>query len=216
VKWKEYAFVKRIKWMLLIGLVILGGCQMEEYPDTKAFQDEFTREFLVSTEEEEEGYYLFESGTGGYQVLYPENAVVSEVSYHKDGDGYESITFEDYSLENNFYFKHDLTFSLFGERWLEENLGSLSTKVGYEGDYKEIKKNGNKIYYAQDEEVFESDGKKSTVYWTFSYILPASGDFGLEYIFSASCYEDSKDCTIDPNEQTVNALKLMESVQFLK
>ncbi|MDL4840514.1 hypothetical protein QQS35_08660, partial [Aquibacillus sp. LR5S19] len=61
---------------LVIILVILGGCQLKEaqLPETKAFQDEFTREFMDSTEEVKDGYYLFRSKTDGYTMLFPENA----------------------------------------------------------------------------------------------------------------------------------------------
>ncbi|WP_018934578.1 hypothetical protein [Gracilibacillus lacisalsi] len=207
--------MKRIKWMLLIGIVILGGCQMEDYPETKAFQDEFTREFLVSTEEEEEGYYLFESGTGGYQVLFPKNAVISDKFYEKNGERFESVTFEDYSVDENYYISHDLTFSDYGEDWMDENLYALSTSVNYEGDYEKKKTDNTEIYYAKQEKKYESNEKKRTVYRTFSYIIPKGGDIGLEYIYSAYCYDENESCKIDQKEQEEIALKLMKSVEFL-
>ncbi|WP_018934576.1 hypothetical protein [Gracilibacillus lacisalsi] len=134
---------------------------MEDYPETKVFQDEFTREFLVSTEEEEKGYYLFESGTGGYQVLFPKNAVISDKFYEKNGERFESVTFEDYSVDENYYISHDLTFSVYGEKFLEGSLGLLSSKLSYEGDYQEMETNATEIYYAQKSKEFESsEGKK--------------------------------------------------------
>jgi len=69
--------------LLIISTLILGGCDgmdakkqnaEEKLPDTIAFQDEFTREFIKSPEEVEDGYYLFESKTGGYTMLFPVNA----------------------------------------------------------------------------------------------------------------------------------------------
>ena len=78
---------------LLIGLIIfclvLGGCEMakgngndidpskvrvEDLPKVRAFQHEFTRGFLQSITEVEEGYYPFISGTGAYKMWLPGGA----------------------------------------------------------------------------------------------------------------------------------------------
>lgn len=55
----------------------------KDLPDTIAMQDDFTREFMASAEEIEEGYYLFESKTAGYTMLYPVNSKQSKMSYEK-------------------------------------------------------------------------------------------------------------------------------------
>ena len=53
----------------------------QKLPDTVALQDDFTREFIASPEEVEEGYYLFESKTGGYTMWYPKNAKLDQTFY---------------------------------------------------------------------------------------------------------------------------------------
>ncbi|MGM9949956.1 MAG: hypothetical protein ACI33P_07500 [Lysinibacillus sp.] len=74
--------------IFLSGALLIGGCgkkeadnqetvQEEQQSSTSlALQDDFTKEFIPSTEEAEEGYYTFESGVGGYTTLYPVNAVM--------------------------------------------------------------------------------------------------------------------------------------------
>ncbi|AIF42806.1 hypothetical protein [Virgibacillus sp. SK37] len=89
---------------LLFLVVLLGGCQedkkqrvkpsemhVEDLPDVRAFEDEFTREFLQSTEETREGYYSFLSGAGAYKMDFPASGIVSEKSYSIKKDGFESF-----------------------------------------------------------------------------------------------------------------------------
>ena len=52
-------------------------------PDVMAFQDDFTREFMASTKKVEDGYYLFESKTGGYTMWYPEDASIDKGAYER-------------------------------------------------------------------------------------------------------------------------------------
>src|SRR5690625_271618 len=56
-------------------------------------QDDFTREFMASAEEEEEGYYLFESKTDGYTMLYPVNSNLGQIYYEKVNDSFETLHF---------------------------------------------------------------------------------------------------------------------------
>ncbi|MBD1221847.1 hypothetical protein [Virgibacillus halodenitrificans] len=64
---------------------------VEDLPDVRAFQDEFTREFLQSTEETREGYYPFLSGTEAYKMDFPANGEISEKSYSIKEKGFESF-----------------------------------------------------------------------------------------------------------------------------
>ncbi|KPB04291.1 hypothetical protein AAV98_12875, partial [Bacillus sp. CHD6a] len=75
---------------MLLGVLslvtILVGCGMqnkEDVPDTVAFQDEFTKDFLQSSEEVVEGHYLFKSRTDGYTVLFPVNASMDKAVYER-------------------------------------------------------------------------------------------------------------------------------------
>ncbi|MDL4842634.1 hypothetical protein [Aquibacillus rhizosphaerae] len=200
---------------LIIILVILGGCQLKEaqLPETKAFQDEFTKEFMDSTEEVKDGYYLFRSKTDRYTMLFPENAEVSRMFYERNKDFFENLTFEDYSKEENYYHRSDVMYAPHRENKVEINLNGLSRKVGYSGDYQEIKEKNTLIYLAKEQELLENEDRKRTVYRFFSYIVPKGGSVGVEYIYSSYCYDEDL-CNIDPEIEEEKALMLMKSVQF--
>ncbi|MDL4840513.1 hypothetical protein [Aquibacillus rhizosphaerae] len=200
---------------LIIILVILGGCQLkeEQLPETKAFQDEYTREFMDSVEEVKDGYYLFRSKTEGYTMLFPENAEVSKMFYERNKDFFENLTFVDYSREENYNHRSDVMYSPYGEKDIDINLESLSTKGGYSGDYQEIEEKNTRIYFAKEQKMYEEEGRKRTVYSFFSYIVPKGGSVGIEYIYSSFCY-DEETCNIDPEVEEDKALMLMKSVQF--
>ena len=54
----------------------------EDLPDTRAMQDEFTRSFLKTTEEVEEGYYLFVSSIDHYEMYLPKLGLIGEKGYY--------------------------------------------------------------------------------------------------------------------------------------
>ncbi|MDL4842638.1 hypothetical protein [Aquibacillus rhizosphaerae] len=201
---------------LIIILVILGGCQLKEakLPETKAFQDEFTREFMDSTEEVRDGYYLFRSKTDRYTMLFPKNAEIdSGAFYERNKDHFESLSFVDYSKEENYSYTYDVTYTPFGEDALENSLEILSEKVGYGGDYKEIEEKNTRIFFAKEEKLYEADDRQMKVYGYYSYIIPKEGNVGVEFIYSADCYVEKK-CSIDPGKEEEKAIMLMKSVHF--
>ncbi|WHX77414.1 hypothetical protein QNH32_10630 [Priestia flexa] len=105
-------FIKRKRIILvLLSSLFVGGCQMsdkqsnetkpveqkpsevavEELPNTRALQDEFTREMIKSTKETEKGYYTLESKTGVYEMLFPTGGEIDGIGYTRDGDNGESF-----------------------------------------------------------------------------------------------------------------------------
>src|SRR5699024_9730136 len=99
--------------VLLLSVVMLFGCQTtkkenieeqgsreslqpkdmaEGFPDVRAFQDEFTREFLQSTKASRPGYYPFLSGTGAFEMDFPAEGKLGEKSYHIREKNYEALT----------------------------------------------------------------------------------------------------------------------------
>src|SRR5690625_6158635 len=99
---EERGFLLMKRWLLPLSLVLLliGGCNQDledadpkDLPDTIAMQDDFTREFMASAEEEEEGYYLFESKTDGYTMLYPVNSNLGQIYFEKVNDSFETLYF---------------------------------------------------------------------------------------------------------------------------
>ncbi|MDL4840512.1 hypothetical protein, partial [Aquibacillus rhizosphaerae] len=181
----------------------------------KAFQDEFTREFMDSTEEVKDGYYLFRSKTDGYTTLFPENAEISKMFYERNNDHFENLTFVDYSREENYNYTYDVTYSPHREKGVEISLRGLSRRAGYDGEYAKIEEENTRIYFAKEKEVLEDEDRKRTVYSFFSYIVPKGGSVGIEYNYSSYCY-DENNCKIDPKKEEEKALTLMKSFHFIE
>src|SRR5690625_6772365 len=101
---RSFSLLKSKVVLSVFILFLLGGCNVlgqkdisemdpAELPDVIAFQDDFTREFMSSLDEVEDGYYLFESKTGGYPMMYQENAKMNQTYYQKYEDTLETIHF---------------------------------------------------------------------------------------------------------------------------
>ena len=94
-----------VKLVFLCMILFIGGCQIgndkpitnpekvstEDLPDTRAMQDEFTRSFLKSTEEVEDGYYSFVSGINRYEMNFPKSGIIGEKGYYSD-EGFEQLS----------------------------------------------------------------------------------------------------------------------------
>ncbi|UAC48590.1 hypothetical protein K6959_00870 [Bacillus aquiflavi] len=77
---------KIILSLIIVSFIMIGvifAVNKWTTPDTPAFQDGFTREFLLKDGEAPEGFHLFESGTGKYTMIFPTNYVVEESSYYR-------------------------------------------------------------------------------------------------------------------------------------
>ena len=62
-----------------------------DLPDERAFQDEFTREFLQSVEETRPGYYPFLSKTGKYKMDFPRDGHIGKQAYSIRKTNFEFI-----------------------------------------------------------------------------------------------------------------------------
>src|SRR5699024_3922117 len=88
--------------ILIFLMILLGGCQIgkevkpselhpNDLPDERAFQDEFTREFLQSVEETRPGYYAFLSKTGKYEMDFPAGGIISKPAYEIRNRSFEYL-----------------------------------------------------------------------------------------------------------------------------
>ena len=118
----DFGLKRLIQSGLVVMTLLLGGCttNVEEgektkettylSPETPAFKDDFTREFMDSTEEIKDGYYRFKSKTEGYTMLFPVNATVDAVSYGVDHDVYEAYTFGEQIKEKNLSYYYQVSY----------------------------------------------------------------------------------------------------------
>ncbi len=82
----------------------------KDLPQVPAFQDEKTREYMVSTKEEEPGYYLLESKLKGFRMLFPEDAEYLSRRSSLTGKNKESIGFNSYDKDTNVMFDGHVTY----------------------------------------------------------------------------------------------------------
>jgi hypothetical protein len=216
----EHPLLKRWRNLLLLALILIGGCEMdskaqpEKLPDTVAFQDEFTREFMVSPKEVKKGYYLFKSKTGGYTMLYPKNAIMDKMYYEKHENYFEDINFgESNKKENIAYFVRITYENKAITNNIDTNLKLLSNSVNYNGNYTEFQYEDKTFYYAKTEKLL-SNGK-SKAYTFFSYIKSNKSNQGIEFIYGVSCLNFKQKCNIDLTKEEENAKKLIKSIEFL-
>ena|SRR5699024_10055446 len=208
----------------ILIILFIGGCGLmgekdiskmdpKDLPDVTAFQDDFTREFMISTEEVEEGYYLFESKTGGYTMWYPENAPMNKGFYERTKDTFERIRYAEDPDKNNIPYYVIATYDHFHKR--KDNsrlLNLLSRSVNYEGDYEEFEHQDNIIYFATKEKTTKS--KPSTWYEFFGLVKSQNTNQSLRYIYSVKCEGKTENCSYDLESIGQIVKDIMKSVEF--
>jgi len=217
--------MKRLILLMFLVLLLMGGCKNmknnqdlqdadpKDLPDTIAMQDEFTREFMSSAEEEEEGYYLFESKTGGYTMLYPVNSKQSKMSYEKTEDSFEMLHFGEGKESSDVPFYVRSTYKQ-GKNTndTELYLSLLSDSIDYDGEYEEIELDNKVIYFARKSS--KVDSNKDNVFDFFGYIKSKDSNQGVRYIYVVTCFDEEDDCDYDFDAVEDEAKKLMKSIEF--
>ncbi|MFD2212410.1 hypothetical protein [Metabacillus endolithicus] len=211
-----------VTYALIFTLVFAGGCSIKKeadskvLPNTAAFQDEFTRSLLDSSEEVEDGHYLFELKTGGYSMLWPKNATTDGPPfYQRNKSGFEKILFSEIDEEENYSYAFSTTYTTYGDSLIETSLNMLSSSVGYNGEYEKIETTKTIIYYAKLEDKIGTVNESVTSFNYFSYIVSKDSKKGIEYIFIANCFDEiNRVCKIDPKVEEEKALIQMKNVTF--
>ena len=207
-------------FMILLVVIVLGGCQLgnsnknqkpsemdaEDLPDVEAFNDEFTRDFLQSVEETEEGFYPFLSGTGKYKMNFPAGGVIDDKMYTNRDNIHEDVPI---SIEDDTGFGMSvLYFSDDNKKLLEDNLDAFKTRLGYEGEFEKLEKSNRTIYYAnQEDDVFRTYA---------AYILNGKNSGAIEVIYNIDCQDEKEEiCEKNKESDKERALKWIESVEFI-
>ncbi|MBU5465518.1 hypothetical protein KQI49_01580 [Virgibacillus sp. MSJ-26] len=219
--------MKRSLYLFVSVLIILiiGGCGFMEkdvadmdpkdLPDVTAFQDDFTREFMASKEPVEEGYYEFESKTGGYTMKFPENARLSKRFYERNKRTFERLRYAENENELSSSYAVISTYNHFQKaRETERLLYLLSSSVNYEGDYEKLDHLDNTIYFATLEETVKVEDKKATWYNFFGLIKSKKSNQSLRYIISIKCDKPNENCSYDLDAIEHKVKSLMKSVEF--
>ncbi|KEZ48958.1 hypothetical protein [Metabacillus indicus] len=215
-----------IKLNLAFMLTLTAGCgtdsagkaeKQEFTPETKAFKDDFTREFIKSPDETEDGYYTFVSKTKGYTMLFPVNATISSAAHDYQEDYFETYNFGESVDEENLSRYFTVTYEdKPSTRDIEFNLELLTEHTGYESEFKEIRALDNVIYYGKGnkELTHNETGKKVMFYGYFGYIQSPKDHKGLHFFYQTTCRKADKPCEVNEQVEEERALLMMKSIQF--
>lgn len=185
--------------------------EMEELPDVRAFQDEFTRGFLQSTEETRPGYYSFSSGTEAFEMDFPAEGKLGEKSYNIRDKNYEAIMIGVGSPESD--ITQIIRITYYGH--LEEDLhkysrlGQLQSSVEEELDFDRVEEN-NEIYYIASYESANKDFDFET-FGHAGFMFNKNGSGGIEVIYSSDC---EGDCDELKEADMRKALEWIKSIKF--
>jgi hypothetical protein len=181
----------------------------EDLPDVRAFQDEFTREFLQSTEETRDGYYPFLSGTGRYEMDFPGGGVIGEKSYALKDDGYEGLLLgvdegdgHESSININFYSHHEL-----GN---ESNiLDQLRNRLGMELEFQQ-KEDDNKFIHSS---YFEYEDDES--FGIAANVLNKLDSGAIQIVYTTGC-EDEEGCITSGESMKEKMNAWIDSIYFIE
>ncbi|MCY7916074.1 lipoprotein YvcA [Bacillus vallismortis] len=191
----------------------------QDLPQVPAFQDEKTREYMVSTKEEERGYYLLESKLRGFRMLFPEDAKYLSRRSSLTGKHKESIAFNSYDKDTNVMFDGHVTYYK-EESFLDEPetmLDIVSGKNDYKGEYKKSSNKNKDIYFGKKKDIFENiDRKYNDSYSYFGYVKSLEEDnLGVEYAFTFGCKNENQPCFLEEEKAKNKVEKLIHSISFL-
>lgn len=181
-------------------------------PRTVAFQDEFTRGFMDSTKEVEDGYYLFKSKTDGYTMLFPENAKIATMGFEKSSNEFEALNFgEKRHAENISLYWEVMYENMARTRDIDVNLEVFSERMGYKGEYTKFNYNGNTYYYGKEVSKVENN----EVFTYLFYIKSDSDDKAISYFMDKTCTDLNRECKTNEKVIEQEALKLVKSINFI-
>ncbi|HLR63332.1 MAG TPA: hypothetical protein VK097_12955 [Lentibacillus sp.] len=178
----------------------------EDLPDVRAFSDEFTLDFLQSTEETRDGYYPFLSGTGNYKVDFPAEGEIDERMYSIKEKRHEEVPI---SIKDDTGFSMQITYySHHKADQINSYLENFKLLIGYDGDFRKLEKKNQSLYYTG----FERNGFRSYA----GNVQNEKGTGGIEVVYDIDC-RDKKEKTCSENKQDdeERVMEWLESVQFV-
>jgi len=228
---EEWYEKKKGIWIFSIFLVLLviGGMYAVEKwntPDTPAFNDKFTKEFLIKDAKTPEGFHMLESGTKKYSILVPDDYVMIQESYYrKKGIGAKApdteniyITKYDVSPEKDGIIKGIKLFlnpnaNIRVQTRLEKLLEDISAPSDKE--IKTIKDEDKTVYFADNIHNFEFEDGTSTYYYLYALVADNHSKQAISIELRHACFDsDKRDCEIDFNKEKNMGIKMLESVVF--
>ncbi|MEM5016468.1 hypothetical protein WKH31_09280 [Metabacillus indicus] len=212
---------KTILLCLTIMLAFTGGCGMskeqgngnanqESLPETEALKDEFTKKFIQSDKEIEDGYYLFNSQTKKYNFLFPINAKLTVSDYEVNEDDFESLSFGERKEQEDMGINGKITFDTGSSASdIESALQLLANRNGYEGAFEERTMNDYSIYEALHIDTIE--GQEFFV--NMVYIKHPSKSEAIQFIYEGTCLNENQ-CKFNEKSFMESKEKILNSIRF--
>ncbi|MGX4668464.1 hypothetical protein JNUCC74_04520 [Cerasibacillus sp. JNUCC 74] len=178
---------------------------VEDLPDVRAFQDEFTRNFLQSTEETRSGYYPFLSGTGKYKMDFPAGGIIGEKSYALEKERFESylIGVQKESVESSV----DITYTAEKEGNETVILDMLRKSSNEELKFKKEE--------LQDRELYIASLNENGEFGLASYIQNLSGVGGIQVFYVSKCSKENENCSKDIEKENSLIIDWLKTIQFV-
>ncbi|GIN08383.1 hypothetical protein J1TS1_25280 [Shouchella clausii] len=184
-----------------------------DLPPIDEFQNEYSREMMVSTEPVADGYYLMRSKIGAFTIWFPEEAVFMDNASGVDGDHYEKLRFAYESEEENRGFLVDFQYNYGGNAKKPERLlDNLRGRWDYEEEWREMEDEHGLTYFGS--KVEDMEGYKRYVVIGYK-VSSQDAPQGMELLYIASCVDkEAESCQMDLVEEEEYVLQWMKSIQF--
>ncbi|MFJ5770915.1 hypothetical protein [Psychrobacillus sp. NPDC093180] len=182
--------------------------QVEDLPNVRALQDEFTRSFIESTEEVEPGYYSFLSGTKRYRMLFPKEGAIHQGYGVKDDqfEGFLMSTINDNGTDSQIKINYYANESI-------ENvpvvLEILEGRVNQKLEFEKITSESSEVYYAPIE--FEPD-----VFGIAALVVSLNGEGSVQIVYDTQCKNDKNECQQIKEKEVDKMVHLVKSVEFIE
>lgn len=214
--------VKNLVGMIfIVSVILLGGCQVnsenhhtkipsvvkpEELPDVRAFEDEFTRKFLQSTEETRLGFYPFLSGTGKFKMDFPAEGVVAERGYSKEGDWFETFLIGVAQME----IESSIDIKYMPDNQGEETvaLDMITASFGKDLDFDRTELEGRNVYAAP----FTLENSN---FGYAAYIQNTMSEGGIYIFYLSSCMIEEKKCSVIMEEESLAIRDWLNTIEFI-
>ncbi len=186
------------------------GKGLENNEDFLAVEDEFTKDFLVETEVEP-GFHQMRGKLDGFEMLIPDNGVISDLLHDIENDAIETIifTFNNKSKKKQYHVKL-MYYQKYAEELKQNYLNVFKDEVGFYGEYNYVEANDLEIYHGS----YEDEGDYGPVIKYFSYLFSKHRNQSISYEFIAVC-QGGEDCSISLEEESEMGEKLMYSIRLL-
>ena len=161
-----------------------------------------------------DGYYLFESKTGGYTLPFPADARIDQIHYEKVKDHYEGIKF---GSDSERVTGESYTMYVTYEHPTKPDdpdiqLSLVKNAVDYDGQFDKKEHEDVTHYFAQTKYVLSD--KKSSVYYFLGLVQSNNSNQLIRYRYKVRCPDEQQGCNYDLEAIEQEVEKIMTSVEF--